>query len=185
MADEILSKRALFNGWFNLLMLSVRNGGETFDRAVVEHPSGSAVLCYDAARRVAMLVSELRVPVAYLGHARLREAVAGVAEDGDFAACAIREAMEETGIALRSVEPIGRVWMTPSTSTERVHLFLAEYRLEDRVGSGGGLPEEGEKLSLHETSLAELWADASAGKMTDAKTFMLLQALRLKRPELF
>jgi nudix-type nucleoside diphosphatase (YffH/AdpP family) len=185
MTDEILAKRTLFTGWLNLLMLKVRIGGQIVERAIVEHPSGSAVLCYDAGRRVTMLISELRVPVAYLGHPRLREAVAGVAEDDDFAACAIREAMEETGIGLRAVEPVGHVWMTPSTSTERVHLFLAEYRPEDRTGAGGGLFEEGEQLALQETPLAELWSAAAAGELTDAKTFMLLQALRLRRPELF
>ena len=185
MSNELLSSRPLYEGWFDLLMLRIRQGTETFDRTLVRHPSGAAVLCYDPDRRVALTISELRAGVLFLGAPTLTEAIAGVVEDEDHAACARREAMEEGGVRLGALEPVGRVWMTPSSTTERVQLFLAAYSAADRVAAGGGLAEEGERLTVREVPLRELWAIADAGERMDAKTFMLLQALRLRRPDLF
>jgi nudix-type nucleoside diphosphatase (YffH/AdpP family) len=185
MADEILSVRAAFQGWLNLLVLSLRLNGTQEERPLVEHPSGSAVLPYDPERRVALTVSETRLGPLYLGSPTLIEAVAGVAEDGDFAETAKREALEEAGICLRSVEKVGAVWMNPSTSTEQVHLFLAEYSPAQRVAEGGGLAEENECLRVRERPLRALWEALAGPEVADAKTLLLIQALRLRRPELF
>jgi nudix-type nucleoside diphosphatase (YffH/AdpP family) len=183
--DRVLSTRRVFEGWFNLLMLRIRSRGEEFDRALVEHPTGSAVLAYDPERRVALTVTQMRAGVLFLGHAPLAEAVGGVAEDSDYAQCARRELFEETGVRVAEVEPVGSVFMTPSSTTERVHLYLATYSPEDRIASGGGLEEEGEAVRVEERPLGELWDRVERGEMVDAKTLMLLQALRIRRPELF
>jgi nudix-type nucleoside diphosphatase (YffH/AdpP family) len=184
--DAILSARRIYDGWFDVLQLRVRLHGHVVPRAIVDHPCGAAVLAYDPDRRVAAVVGETRTAVLWLGMPRLTEATAGVAEEGeDVAACARREALEEAGIALRDVESVGAVWMTPSTSTERIYLFLGAYTPADRVGPGGGLAAEHELLHVREEPLAALWAAVERGEMTDAKLFMLLQALRLRRPDLF
>jgi hypothetical protein len=62
---------------------------------------------------------------------------------------------------------------------------LAEYRAEDRIGAGGGAADEIETIDAREEPLADLWDEAVSGRVGDAKLFMLLQALRLRRPELF
>jgi len=185
MADSILSSRRLFTGWLNLLLLRVHLGGREEDRPVIEHPSGSAVLVYDPARRVALTVRQTRTPVLMLDHPCLAEPVAGVAEDESAADTARREAEEEVGVRLREVEKVGLAWMTPSSSTECVHLFLAEYAQGDRVSEGGGAPDENEQLDVREEALSALWAEVESGATTDAKLLLLLQALRIRRPDLF
>jgi hypothetical protein len=55
----------------------------------------------------------------------------------------------------------------------------------DRIGLGGGAADEIETIDAREESLTALWTDATGGKIGDAKLFMLLQALRLRRPDLF
>jgi nudix-type nucleoside diphosphatase (YffH/AdpP family) len=120
-----------------------------------------------------------------LGAKPLYEAMGGVAEAGDVEACARQEALEEAGVRVGDVEFIGQVWMTPSSTTERVHLFLGAYSEADRVAAGGGLAEEDEHLDVREVALADLWAAVERGEMADAKTLMLLQALRIRRPDLF
>lgn len=185
LSDEVLSARPLYEGWMTLLMLRVRANGEDFDRALLDHPSGSQVLAYDPVRRVALTGSQLRLAVLHENAEPLIEAVGGVAEDNDAEACARREALEEAGVRLSQLELAGRVWMTPSSTTERVHLYLGAYGPEDRVGPGGGLADERENIVIEERPLADLWHIAQSGEMMDAKLMLLLQALYIRRPELF
>jgi len=185
MTDTVLAVRPLYSGWLSLQMLRLRLGDVECERAVVEHVSGATVLAYDPVRRVAMTVRQTRDAVLYLGGLPFAEAIAGVTEDEAPADTAVREAYEETGLRLRHVEPVAHVWMTPSSTTERVHLFLAEYAAADRVGTGGGAADEIETIDAREEPLDALWAEAVSGRIGDAKFFMLLQALRLRRPELF
>jgi nudix-type nucleoside diphosphatase (YffH/AdpP family) len=186
MDDAVLSSRTLYRGWFDLLMLRLRLGGRELDRALVRHPSGVAVLAYDPARRVAMTVRESRAGPMLLDVAPFAEAIAGVSEEGeDSAETARREALEEAGLALGELEHVGQVWMTPASSTERVHLFLAPYRADDRVSRGGGLAEENERIDVREEPLNQLWRAFADGELCDAKAAMLLQALRIRSPALF
>jgi 8-oxo-dGTP pyrophosphatase MutT (NUDIX family) len=96
-----------------------------------------------------------------------------------------REAEEEVGLRLATVEPAGVVWTTPGLSTERTHLFLATYEAADKVAEGGGAEDEGEDITLAETPLSELAARADSGSIDDLKLLTLVQTLRLRRPELF
>ncbi|MDG2535808.1 NUDIX hydrolase [Sphingomonas sp. HITSZ_GF] len=185
MNDRILSIRRLFEGWMNLLVVQVRVRGHVLERALVEHPSGVQILLYDPERRVALVGKQLRLGVLHLDAAQLFEAMGGMTEGGDAEATAKQEAWEEAGVHVSDVEFAGHVWMTPSSTTERVHLYLAPYHAEDRVAAGGGVGDEHEHIELEEQPLAELWTQARSGAAFDAKLFMLLQALHLRQPDLF
>ena len=186
MSDQLLSAETVREGWFGIAKLRVKPAdGEEIEREIVLHPSGAAVLAYDPPRKVALLVSEARPPVVYAGEPRLLEVIAGVLEDGAPEDCARREGREEGGLELTQLEHVGRIWPTPSTSTERVDLYLAPYAREDRVSSGGGLSEEEEHVRVQEVPLSALWQQVERGACPDGKTLILLQALRIRRPELF
>jgi nudix-type nucleoside diphosphatase (YffH/AdpP family) len=185
MHDAVLSAETLHRGWLALLMLELRLNGAVHRRTLIEHPSGATVLPFDPDRGVVTVIRQTRYAPLYLGHAQLAEAVGGVAERGEDAAeTARREAMEEVGIRFRRLIPVGHVWMTPSTTTERVHLFLGEYGLADRIGAGGGAAGEDEAIDLAERPAAAVWREATGG-LADAKLFMCLQALRLHAPAMF
>lgn len=185
MPDEITECRTIYQGWFNVLMLRAAVSGESIEREIVEHPSGAAVLAYDPERRVALLVSQTRPPVLFAGEPRMLEVIAGALDDDGPAECVRREALEEGGVRLRGLQHVGELWATPASSTERVHYFLAEYEAADRVSEGGGLEEEEEHLGVCEVPLQRLWQMAEAGELRDAKTLTLVQALRIRRPDLF
>lgn len=122
----------------------------------------------------------------YERHSVLAEPVAGVIEAEECPThAALREAQEELGLQLRNIEVVGRVWVTPSSTSEKAFLFLGEYEPADRTGSGGGAAGEQENLVIREEPLRELWAAAQGPELMDAKLFMLLQALHIRRPELF
>ena len=54
-----------------------------------------------------------------------------------------------------------------------------------RAGPGGGRAEELEDIEVKEMALSELARRADLGSITDAKTMLLIQTLRLRRPNLF
>ncbi len=177
----------LHKGWSSFLKLTIRTAsGHTLQREVEDHGSAAAVLPFDAERRTGIMVRQFRPPVLHAGGPpHLLEAVAGILDEDDAAACAKREASEEVGLKLRSVAPVGTFWSSPGISTERIHLFLAPYEPADRVSEGGGLASEHEEIEVVERSLRELWAAFNAGEIADLKSFALLQALRLRHPDLF
>lgn len=187
MAPEIRGTRFLHRGWSQFLIADVAMpSGEVHSREIEDHGVAVCVLPYDPDRRVALLIEQFRAPAFYaedLPH--LLEAPAGLLDEADPEAGARREAFEEAGLRLGPLETVARVWCMPGISTERMHLYLASYRAEDRVGPGGGLAEEGESITVVEMPLARLRDMSEAGEITDAKTLVLVQALRLRRPDLF
>ena len=59
--------------------------------------------------------------------------------------------------------------------TEKLHFFVAEYEPSMRVGSGGGVPDEGEDIEVMELPIDRALAMIADGRIVDAKTLMLLQ----------
>jgi nudix-type nucleoside diphosphatase (YffH/AdpP family) len=184
---RIVEVTTLHEGWGRLLKLTIElPDARRMTREVEDHGAAVAVLPYDPARRTAILVRQFRPPVFHAAAVPdLLEAPAGMLDEDDPAACARREALEEIGLRLGALEPVGAAWSTPGVSTERIHLFLAPYAPADRVGEGGGLAEEHEDIAVLEVALGDLAAMADRGEISDLKTFALVQTLRLRRPELF
>ena len=69
--------------------------------------------------------------------------------------------------------------MSPGAVTEKLHLFVAEYEPDMRVGDGGGLAAEGEDIERLELSFTAALEMIRTGEIVDAKTIMLLQHLAL------
>jgi nudix-type nucleoside diphosphatase (YffH/AdpP family) len=177
----------VYQGWGRYLVATIRlPDGQTVRREIEDHGQAVGVLPYDAERRTALLVRQFRAPVFLAARQEeTLEAIAGIQEGPDPAACVRREAFEEAGVRLDALEHVVAAWTMPGISTERMDLYLAPYRTTDRIGAGGGLPEEHENTTVVELGLAELAAMADAGELTDLKTFGLVQTLRLRRPDLF
>lgn len=187
MAYTITKIDYLHEGWSRLLRAEIRApSGAAFGREILERSAAAAVLPYDPERRVALLVRQFRAPLLHAaGRPDLTEAIAGVLDGEDPQACARREALEEAGLRLGNLEGVGAVWPSPGLSTETIHLFLAEYAPADRVAEGGGLASENEDITVLEVPLANLPAGLDGGAPMDLKTLALVQALRLRRPDLF
>lgn len=188
MSFEITDTRIIHEGWGRFLIASIRlPDGQIILREIEDHGSAVAVLAYDAERRVAMMVSQFRPPV-YMtsGSPALLEIIAGgIEKDEAQEICVHREAMEEGGLRLGTLEKVVDAWPMPGISTERIAIYHALYTVNDRIGQGGGLDEEHEGITVVEMPLAELAAMADSGTLTDLKSYAAIQALRLKRPELF
>ena len=185
---RIRESKLIYDGWTRFLILEVDNpDGHRMTRAVLDHGESASVLPYDSERRTALLVSQQRVPQLYLDLAEPSlEAIAGRLEPDESVEESIRrEAEEEAGLRLRELESVATCWASPGVSTERLHLYLAAYLPADRTGPGGGRAEELEKIEVKEMALSVLARRADQGSITDAKTMLLIQTLRLRRPHLF
>jgi len=187
MKAEILSLRFIHEGWsrFGLAKVRLADGSEA-EREIEDHGNSVGVLPYDPERRVATLVRELRVPALYVAGAQTQmEAPAGLIDDGSPEENARREVLEEAGIRLRDLEPVGTTYSCAGISTEQIHLFLAPYSAADRAAKGGGTEGEHENIKVLELPLSALAAMADQRELTDLKTLTLVLALRAGHPDLF
>jgi nudix-type nucleoside diphosphatase (YffH/AdpP family) len=187
MSARILEVRTIYEGWGKFLKAKIQlANGETVEREIEDHGRAVVVLPYDPARRVVILVKQLRSPVLFAGgEADSLEAPAGSLEESDPEHCARREALEEAGLRLESLELVVRAWSMPGVSTEQLDMFLAPYSAADRVAPGGGLDEEQEYIEVVELACSELAAMIASGRLLDLKTLTLALTLQLRHPYLF
>jgi nudix-type nucleoside diphosphatase (YffH/AdpP family) len=189
MKPTILASKTVYSGYLTIDALQVRiSDGSIVSREVERHGDAASVLPYDRERRCALVVHLFRAPVFQeTGMELMEEACAGmISEAGqDAEATARREAYEELGVRIASMDLVSRVWSTPGVSSERISLFLAPYVSSDRIGAGGGVRSEHEGITVVERPLATLAAAADKGHIQDSKLLTLVLALRLRHPELF
>ncbi len=186
MAPKVLSVRPVYEGWAKISIATVEGDKGKFERLMEDHGRGVCVLPYDPGRRLAMLVRQFRAPVfTTAGQTELIEAIAGLTDGEPPESAMLREAFEEAGLRLQTLDHVATVWTMPGISTERMDMFLARYGASDRTGRGGGNAGEHEEISIEELPLPELAAMADDGRIEDMKTLCLVQTLRLRRPELF
>lgn len=189
---RIRGSRVLSDHWSRLTLVDfeVKRSDGSWQQVsweVNDHGDGVVVLPFDPQRRTAVLVRQIRLPAFVNGHeAPLLEACAGLLDrEEEPAECARREALEETGYKVSDLEPVGAVFSSPGTLTERMHLFLARYVPDGRAHDGGGVDHEGEDIEVLEYPLDELARMADEGTIIDAKTLVVIERLRRLRPELF
>ncbi len=193
MSAEIIERKIVHEGFSRFEIAKVRQHRrdgrkQVIDREFQHRGDAVAVLPYDPARKVAILVRQLRVPLLARGDGSefLLEVPAGHLEGGeDPVETARREVHEEAGLTLGEIVKIAEVFTSPGMNTEKLHLYLGRYDAADRVGDGGGLHHEGEDIEVLEWPLRRIAGAIAEGSLSDAKTVILVQALMLREPDIF
>lgn len=160
----------------------LRNDGrwQRMDRETYDRGNGATLLPYDLAQRTVLLTRQFRYPVFANGHDDLLiEAAAGLLDNAAPEERIRAEVEEELGYRLGTVQKIFESFMSPGSVTERLHFFIAPYEPSMRIGSGGGLAEEGEDIEVLELGIDEALAMVADGRIVDAKTVMLLYHAKL------
>ncbi len=118
-----------------------------------------------------LLVEQIRMgPLARGDHTCWQlEPIAGHIDPGETPqAAARREALEEAGITLGTLEPVGNVYASPGNATEFFHIFVGLADLPDHIIGTGGLASEGEDIRSHLMSFDDLMALADAQALANA-----------------
>lgn len=152
-------------------------------REVYFRKNSATVLLYDPENRNVILTRQFRLPTYFNGNAsgRMIECCAGVMEEGESAEdCIRREAVEETGYRIDTLEKVFATYMSPAAVTELIHGFIAPYSPAQKESEGGGLAEEKEHIEVIRLPFATAYAMTATGEICDAKTLLLLQHLKLK-----
>jgi ADP-ribose pyrophosphatase len=189
---KVSSKTRVFDGYFKIDSAVVSH--ERYDgtmsalapRLVFERGDSVAVLPYDRQRREVVLVEQVRFP-AYLrdGHGWLWEIIAGIQDEGRSPEEVARaEALEEAGYRLETVRLAMTAYSSPGGSSERLHIYVAPVRPEQRVQPGGGLAGSDEDILVRSFGLDEALQMVADGRIVDAKTILALQYLVLHWDEL-
>jgi GDP-mannose pyrophosphatase NudK len=175
----ILDEKLLANGRFRLTLTGaeiVADGGarHVLHHEIYHYEPAAAVLLFDPDRGCVLLVRQFRL-AGYLAGAPqpMIEVCAGMLDGDAPEACVIREAMEETGVAIRQATHAFDALMSPGGMTERISCFVAPYRASDRTGLGGGVDAD-EHIDIIERPFEEALAMIARGEICDAKTIALL-----------
>ncbi len=184
-AARVIGETLLNRGRFDLTRTEievVEEDGSTRKLAheVYRHGPAAAVLLYDPKRGVVALVKQFRAG-AYLSDGALAtiEACAGMLDGDDPETCAVREALEETGIAIRAPIHAFDAYMSPGGVTEKIACFVAPYGEADHAGRGGGVDDD-EHIEVLEIAFAEALTMIERGAIADAKTIALLYFAKVK-----
>jgi nudix-type nucleoside diphosphatase (YffH/AdpP family) len=182
---RVLGETLLSRGRFDLTKTKIEvveddGSTRTLAHEVYRHGKAAAVLLYDPSRGVVTLVKQFRAG-AYLSDGALAtiEACAGMLDGDPPDACAIREALEETGIAIRDPVHAFDAYMSPGGMTEKIACFVAHYGEADRAGKGGGVDHD-EHIEVLEIPFAEAMAMIERGEIADAKTIALIYYAKAK-----
>ncbi|TVZ55243.1 nudix-type nucleoside diphosphatase (YffH/AdpP family) [Lutibacter sp. Hel_I_33_5] len=178
-----VTKKIISNFWGTLEHVSLDfkfKNGETkrFTHEVYGKNDGVAILLYNKDSKKVVLSKQFRTPVFVAGvNQGYSIEVCGGALEGNESpeTCVIRESEEEIGYKISNLKKVNTVFLSPGIVKERVHLYVCEYKNEDRINNGGGLLNENEEIEVLEISFEEALKMIEREEIIDARTIMLLQ----------
>ena len=171
----------LSDNWYILNKVTfdfLRKDGKwvTQKREVYDRGNGAGILLYNLEQKTIIITRQFRLPAYLNGNetGMMIEVCAGMLDQDHPEQCIIREAEEETGYRVKSVQKIMETYMSPGAITEILHLFIGEYDASMKVHEGGGLEHEQEEIEVIEMPFEDAYKMIATGEIKDAKTIILL-----------
>ncbi|WP_297815362.1 GDP-mannose pyrophosphatase NudK [uncultured Polaribacter sp.] len=178
----IKETEVLSDNWYVLNKITfdyLRNDGvwQTQIRESYDRGNGAAVFMFNKQTQNIILIRQFRMPSFLNGNESgfLIETCAGLLDKDNPEDCIKKEIREETGYQIQKVTKVFEAYMTPGAVTEQLHCFIAEYSDAMKLEQGGGLAHEQEDIEVLEMPFTDAIELLNTGKITDAKTIMLLQ----------
>jgi GDP-mannose pyrophosphatase NudK len=182
-----IQTKILANDWSILKKLTyefLKKDGtwETQVREAYDRGNGATILLYNPKKQTVILTQQFRIPTYLNGNDNglMIEACAGKVDQGeDPEECVRREAEEETGYRLKTVQKAFEAYMSPGSVTEKIFFFMAPYDQSMKISDGGGLSTEQENIEVIEVLFADALSMIQNNEIQDAKTIMLLQYAKI------
>ncbi len=177
-----INVQLLSDNWYTLNKITFdylndKGVWETQHRESYDRGNGAAILLYNPIKKTVILTKQFRMPTYVNGNddGMMIEVCAGVLDGDAPEKCAIKEAEEESGYKVKSIQKVMETYMSPGAVTEILHLFVAEYTDEMKVSEGGGLDDEHENIEVLEMPFSHAIDMIKRKEIVDAKTILLLQ----------
>jgi len=176
---EVISRRRVFDDFFKIDEAELRferydgTMSEAVRRLNFERGDSAAALLFDVRSRTVYLIEQFMYPTLVKAGGWLETVVAGMIDEGETPAEAIRrEILEDAGFPVDRVEPIADFFVSPGGSSERIFLFCALVSDGARVAEGGGVATEHEDIRLVPVALDDFLARLATHGFVDAKTIV-------------
>ncbi len=183
---NILKTDILSDNWYTLKkvtfeQLNTSNVWELVEREAYDRGNGAAILLYHPQNRTLILTRQFRMPSYINGNddGLLIEVCAGLLDDLNPEECIRKETEEETGYRVTEVLKVMEAYMSPGSVTEKLHFFIARYEATMKIGEGGGLKADHERIDVLEIPFDEAVQMITSGLIQDAKTILLIQYLQI------
>ncbi len=175
--DEAHLQHELFNGEMSpeLTRLNFNRG------------DSAAVILHDPLLDTIIMTEQFRYPTYTKDHGWILEIPAGTVEADETADPTItlrRELIEEIGYSVTNFRKVVSFFVSPGGTSERIHLFYAAIKPQDKIAAGGGLVSEGEDIRVVTMGVKEALHKIPTGDIMDAKTIIGLQWLQINRDTL-
>ncbi|WP_299417115.1 NUDIX domain-containing protein [uncultured Sulfitobacter sp.] len=190
---EIIRKTRAYTGYFAVDEVRLRHtlfdGGQSdvLDRSYFVAGDAALVLPYDPQRDCVLVVEQMRMGPLGRGDAEIwhLEPIAGRIDPGETGEqAALREAMEEAGLTLDSLETVARGYSSPGDSTGFYHIFVGVTELPDSIAGTAGLVSEDENIRSRLFSFEEFIAMAERQALANTPLTLLAYWLAHHRSRL-
>lgn len=183
-----INVQLLSDNWYTLNKITFdylndKGVWETQHRESYDRGNGAAILLYNTSKKTVILTKQFRMPTYVNGNedGMMIEVCAGVLDGDSPKKCAMKEAEEESGYKVKSIQKVMETYMSPGAVTEILHLFIAEYNDQMKVSEGGGLDDEHENIEVLEIPFSQAIKMIERREIIDAKTILLLQYAQLNQ----
>lgn len=159
---------------FKVTLETFGNSIVTKNIEVVERGNSVGVLIKETTSNSFLFTKQFRLPTTFSGnHGWILELPAGAIDEGESEQQAIkREALEELGYEVNSLEKIYNGYLSPGVLTEQITLFYTEVTAKDKIEKGGGEVGENEDIKLVKMDVEKAFEELTN---FDAKTTIAIQ----------
>ncbi len=191
MQFKVLKREQCYQGFFSIDSISLQHslfaGGmsQTLSREIIGKGGAAAILLYDPAVRKLVLVEQFRVgAMDDSSGAWLTELVAGYIEPGEEPEQVVRrEAIEEAGCPIEETVFIGKYYVSPGSTSERMTLYCGKVD-SSNIGGIYGLEEEGEDIRVKVVDVEQALDMLQTGEINSATPWIALLWLQANEPML-
>ena len=164
---DLQKRRRAYSNYYALDEFTLRferfdgSMSDAVDRAVFVGSDAAILLPYDPVRDRVLLIEQVRMAPIARGDPNpwMLEPIAGAVDPGESPeTCARREAEEEAGITVSTLELMAEVYASPGNATEFFYIYLGIADLPETVTGTGGVADEHEDIRSHLLSFEDLMA---------------------------